>query len=187
MESFDRPSIPDPATVSNRPIAVRYGLIIAGAGVLISLVGFLTNTEPALPTTGSIKWLYMLGGLAVSIWAISTAIKADREQLGGFISLGRCVGLGAFIGLVSGLVSMLYMLVYAYVINPGFTNEMLAAMHAQWEEQGLNDEQIEMASGMVGMFTNPVFLSITQVFNGVITAVVISLIAGLVLKREPAK
>jgi hypothetical protein len=187
MESFDRPSTPEPSTVSNRPIAIRYGLIIAAAGVLMSLVAFLTDTDPAMPDAGSSKWLYILGGFAVSIWAISTAIKADREQLGGFISLGRCVGLGAFIGLVSGVVSMLYMLVYTHVINPDFSSDMLAAMHAQWEEQGLSEEQIEMASGMTGMFTNPIFLSFSQVFNGVIMAVIIALFAGLVLKREPAK
>lgn len=187
MEFFDYSSLPDPSTVSNRPIAIRYGLIIAAVGVLISLVAFLTNTDPAMPDAGPIKWLYMAVGFAVSIWAISTAIKADRQQLGGFISLGRCVGLGAFIGLVSGVVSMLYMLAYAYVINPDFSNDMLAAMHAQWEEQGLSDEQIEMASGIVGIFTNPVFLSLSQVLNGVIMAVIIALVAGLVLKREPNK
>ena len=80
MDVLDRPSVPDPSTVSYKQLAIRYGAIWGGVSVLTSLVAYLTNTDPAMPTTGAIKWVYSLVGFAVAIWAVVTVIRTDRDQ-----------------------------------------------------------------------------------------------------------
>ena len=185
MDVLDRPSATDPATVPYKHLALRYGAIWGGTSILTTLVGFLTNTDPSLPTTGAIKWVYMLVGFGVAIWAIMAAIRIDRdEQLGGFIGLGRCVGIGALTGLVAGVVGAVFMMLYLNIINTGFEAQMKDAMVAQYEAQGMSEEQIEMALSMAGAFISPTFMAISQVFGGALIGVIIGLIAGLFMKRE---
>ncbi|MCC6283050.1 MAG: DUF4199 domain-containing protein [Saprospiraceae bacterium] len=185
MDVLDRPSTPDPSTIPFKHLALRYGAIWGGTSILTTLVGFLTNTDPSLPTTGPIKYVYMLVGFAVAIWAVIAAIRIDRdEQLGGSISLGRCVGIGTLTGLVAGVMGAIFMMLYLNIINTGFEAQMKDAMMAQYEAQGMSEEQIEMAMSMAGAFMSPTFLAITQVFGGAFVGVIIGLIAGLFMKRE---
>ncbi len=185
MDVLDRPSTPDPATIPYKQLALRYGAIWGGVSILTTLVGYLTNTDPSLPTTGAIKYVYMLAGFGVAIWAIVTAIRIDRdEQLGGYIGLGRCAGIGALTGLVAGAIGAVFMMIYLNLINTGFETQMKDAMVAQYEAQGMSEEQIEMALSMAGAFINPIFLAISQVIGGAIIGVLIGLVAGLFMKRE---
>lgn len=187
MDTLDRPSPPDPATVPYRPLAIRYGAIWGGVSIVTSLVGYLTNTDGSLPDTGPIKWVYSLIGLAVAIWAITTVIRIDRDQqLGGYIGLGRCLGIGALTGVIAGAIGAVFTLLYMTVINPGFTDQLKEMMVAQWEEQGMGEEQIEMALSMSSAFTNPAMLSVWQVLGGALMGLIIGLVAGLVMKRERA-
>ncbi len=186
MDVLDRiSSTPDPAIVPYKHLAIRYGAIWAGASILTSLIGYLTNTDPSLPTTGAIKWVYSLIGIAVAVWAIVTAIRVDRdEQLGGFIGLGRCVGIGALTGLVTGVIGGIWMLIYLNFINTGFDQQVKDAMAAQYEAQGMSEEQIEMTSGIASAFMGPISMAVYQVIGGVIFGLIIGLIAGLFMKRE---
>ncbi len=187
METIDNPSLPDPATVTYRQLAMRYGGIWGGVSILITLVGYLTNTDPSLPTTGPIKWVYSLIGLGAAIWAITTVIKTDRDQqLGGYIGLGRCIGIGTLTGLVAGVIGAVFTLLYMTVINPGFKEQMLKAMQETWAAQGMSEEQIEMAANMSSAFTSPPAIAAMQVFSGAIFGLIIGLIAGLFMKRERA-
>lgn len=185
MDVLDRPTTPDPATIPYKHLAFKYGAISGAAGILITLIGYLTNTDPSLPTTGAIKYVYMLLGTAVAVWAIVTSIRIDRdEQLGGFIGLGRCVGHGALNGLVAGLIGGIFILIYLNVINTGFEDQMKEAMIAQYEAQGMSEEQIEMASSMAGAFVSPTMMFVYQIIGGVFSGTIIGLIAGLVMKRD---
>lgn len=185
MDVLDRPSATDPSTVPYKHLALRYGAIWGATSILTTLVAYLTNTDPSLPTTGAIKWVYMLVGFAVAIWAVMAAIRIDRdEQLGGFIGLGRCVGIGTLTGLVAGVIGAVFMMLYLNVINTGFEEQMRDAMVAQYEAQGMSEEQIEMAISMAGAFISPTFIAISQVFGGALVGCIIGLIAGLFMKRE---
>lgn len=180
------PSKPvDPATVSYLNLAIRYGAIWGGVSVVSSLIGFLTDTNGISPDAGPVKWVYTLVGLGVASWAITTVIRIDRDQqLGGYIGLGRCLGIGSLTGLACGIISGIFTAFYLLVINPGFSEQLKEMMVAQWEEQGMGEEQIEMALSMSSAFTNPLVLSISQAFGGVILGLLIGLVAGLVMKRE---
>ena len=183
MDSLDRLS-PNPSTISNRSIALRFGAIWGATSIFFSLIAFLTDTDPNMPETGGIKWLYAIIGFGVSVWTVVAAISADRHQLGGFITLGRCVGLGAMVGTVAGVIGAVYTLLYSFVINPDFQENLNIAMQAEWEKQGMDEQQIEMASSMASIFTNPMVMTISQVIGGVVLGVIIGLIAGAIMKRE---
>jgi membrane associated rhomboid family serine protease len=94
------------------------------------------------------------------------------------------VGVGALTGLVAGVLGAVFMILYTTVINPGFEAQMKDAIMAQYEAQGMSEEQIEMAMSMAGAFMSPLFMAISQVIYGALGGVVIGLIAGLFMKRE---
>lgn len=186
MAMIDSPSFPDPNQVSYRQTALRYGAIWGGFSVFTILLGYLTDTDPSMPSTGTgIKVAYGLLGFGVAIWAVSAAIKQHRDrELGGFISMGRAVMVALTVGLVAGVIGAVFMLLYSTVINPAYSETMQAAIQAQWEAQGMTEEQIEQMSGMSGFMGHPVFIFLSQVIGGAIFGLIIGLIAGAVMKKD---
>ncbi len=185
MEFLDQ-NAPDPAEVSAWPVSLRYGLIWGAVSIAVGLIGYLAGIDPAMPEPNLLAQVSLgLVGLLVSIWAVRAAIKHHRdEELSGYLSLGRGVKIGALSGLVAGALGAVWMILYATVINPGFSESIREAQMAQYESQGMSEDQIEMAVNMAGWFTNPVFLGFSQLFGSLMTGLVLGLIIGAVFKRE---
>ena len=122
----------NPATVSLRPVALRWGLILAGISALLTLIGFLTDTDPSMPDTGTaVKLLYGLLGFGIMIACIVAAIRQHRDKdLGGYITLGRALMVGLVTGLVAGVLGAVFFMLYATIINPDFTENMKDGMAA---------------------------------------------------------
>ena len=190
MENLDFVNnAPNPKNVSPWPTGLRYGLIWGGASILLTLISFLTNTDPSLPNTSTVlKFVYGILGLGIAIWCIVMAIKQHRDQeLGGYITLGRGMGMGTIVGLVAGALSGAYMLLHVLVINPGWGDQMRSALMEQYETMGLADDQIEQSMSMVGFMFNPVFQLVGGLINGVFVGFLIGLIAGAIMKRDAPK
>lgn len=189
MDTLDKPSLPDPASTPNRHIALRYGAIWAGVSIAITLVGFITGNEPSMPDSSTaVKVGFWLIATAVSVWAIAGAIKEDRDkQLGGFITLGRGLGLGTLAAFISSALNAVFSILYMTVINPGFQDQMKEAMTSQYEKQGMNEEQIEMAISIAEKFTSPGVMFVSALIMGTLIGAVISLIVAAIMKRDPFK
>jgi Protein of unknown function (DUF4199) len=182
---LERPLKIDPAKVSNNNIALHYGAIWAGIAALSSLVGFLTNTDPSLYTTGIVaKSAHYIFGFSVMIWAIATAIKADRTQLGGKMRIGRATVLGLKMGLIYGLLIGIYIILFMTVINPDYLDTIKAGLMTQYTDRGMSEEQAEAAINMAGMFMSPGFFFGTSVITGLLSGLIVGLISGAVLKRD---
>ena len=186
MDVLDRTSSPDPDTVPYKHLAIRYGAIWAGASILTTLVGYLTDTDPMLPTTGAaIKGIYTLIGIGVMVWAIVMAIRTDRDQqLGGFIGLGRCVGIGALTGLVTGVIGGIFLLIYLNFINTGFEMELKNFTIEQYTANGMSEDDAEKAYNVASFLTGPIAMTIWQIVGDVFMGTITGLIAGLFMKRE---
>ena len=186
MDVLDKPSTPDPATVPYRQLALRYGAIWAGIGIVMTLLGFLTGIEPTMPNADAYqKAAFYLISIAVAILIIYSAIKEDRDkQLGGFIGFRRCIGLGTLTALISSVITGVFTILYMTVINPGFQDKMKEGMMEQYEEQGMSEEQIEMAMGIASGFTSPVMLFVFTLVFGVIFGLLFSLIIGAIMTKH---
>ena len=183
MANFDENTdIIEQEDVAAMPLAIRYGGIAALAFIAIQLI---------LDTVGLIDYSTGKGIYYPSILlTISTlvilyfAIKEHRdEELGGFITFGRCVKLGALIGLFSGILIGIFAYIYHGFIRPDIIPSMLEFQISQWEEAGMSEEQIEQTKGMTEMFMTPVATAISSIFNGVFWNVLLSLIVGAIMKK----
>jgi hypothetical protein len=138
------------------------------------------------PNTGTLPKVVMgVAGLILSVFIYRMVMVNHRDQLqGGYLTLGQAVGIGAVIGLGSGIVSGVYMWVFGTLINPGYKDELKNSMYSVWEEQGLNEEAMEQAWRFTQYFVDPTLGGIFQAIGGPIGGAIFGLIVGLFVKNE---
>jgi hypothetical protein len=185
MTTLDNPSnLPDPATVPLRPTALRYGLI---AGLILIVFSVIFNMTGMMDYSGQksnilpnlCNWITMIGVLYM-------AIKHHRdEELGGYITLGRCVKLGAFMAIVIGAITGIFGILYFMVIDPGLPDQIFAQMEEGFAAQGMDENAAEMAMKWTKMMFKPIPLFFVSVIATLITMLIISLIVGAIMKKNP--
>jgi Protein of unknown function (DUF4199) len=176
----------DPKDISVRPSGLRWGLIWGLVGVVLSLL--FTVTGLLDPTKNSFFSIPNLLNWASSITIVYMALVAHRnEELGGYITLGRCVGLGAFMGLIAGVITAIYMFVYFGYINPDFMSKIIEAQIDQAEAKGQDPERVRQAMEMTKAFMTPGAMSILGLITSVMGGVIWGLLIGLIVRKDPPR
>lgn len=190
MSTLDNPNdYIDPSKVSAWPSASRYGLL---AGLLLVVLALLIHLAGIVDYTnqgGASNWIVNILNWGVTIGAIVLAVKQHRdEELGGFISFGRGFNVGFIVSLVIAAVSMIWGYVFFAFVEPGLIGDILEASREQMmERQGMNEEQVEQAMGMMDWMFSPVAMSLMGGLFSLIAGIVFSLVvAGIMKKDHPA-
>lgn len=183
----DDAAIINPMTVSPRPTGVRYGVIIGIIGLILSALGYITGwSDMTGRNTTSLGYVLLLLTFAAMIYFLFVAIKEHKEnELGGYLNLRRAVGVGVWAGLINGLISAFWMIIYTNFIDKDFYSNVREVAAEQYAAQGMGDDQIEAALDMVagfGMFS-PSFYVGSSIIGGIVVAAIISLIIGAILRR----
>ncbi|GAA5031948.1 hypothetical protein GCM10011506_24770 [Marivirga lumbricoides] len=163
--------------VSTSKFALQQGLILALIVTIYTLVIQLTGLYQQ-------AWGNYLSYL-IYLGFIIYIFKKFKDLNNGFMTLGQSLGLGTLTTLVSGAISST---VYALYIQFVDDSSIKYAMEKQAEEMynsGMSTEQIEAAEKMSSMFQGPLFLIIAGTIGTVILGFIISLIVGLIMKRNP--
>ena len=172
--------IPDPSEVSPRDTGIRYGVILALAGIIFQAITYVVNGDP---TGGGSSGLGCLSGI-VSIAIFVMAIKAHRDNdLGGFISLGRGVSVSLWMGLISGIISAIWNYVFINFIAPESMDaikESLDEIRAQVEDGEAPEWLLSFTESAMNIGTNPLAI----VTGSIIMALIIGFIASLFLKLD---
>lgn len=179
MATYDNNSnLPDPATVSPWPVSFKYGGIVAVVLIIFGLVTHLTGvSDPA--NTGTNQALGCVNYIVIIVGAVM-AIKFHRgNELGGYISLGRSMGVGTLTGLVIGVISAIWMVVFMLFIAP----DMGEAIKDAAMEQAQPGQE-EMTEKMVGIFTSPYVLAGITFMGSVFLGFLTGLIGGAIMKKE---
>lgn len=166
-----------------RPTILKYGL----TGGLILSLQFLVFTISGLAgsTSKSVGFLSGCISLVITIGLIIFAIKQHRDQVQeGYISLGQCVLIGTGVLVLAALISGVVSLIYTNIIDPGYMERVAAKMEEAWEAQGLSEDQIEQAKKWTGFMKNPFLTLATTLACYAIGGAIISLIVGLIMKKE---
>lgn len=182
MNTLDNPDFHKQNNVSPRQIAVKWGLIMGGISIAVSLISYLTGTMDPVSTFSGVQLVWTLLSLLATVYCIHRMQVDHRDQqLGGYLSLGRAVGLGAISGAVSGVLTGIYSAIFFGMVEPDF---MKNTMMKAWQEQGMNEEAIETAWKFGQMFTTPTSMLVMGIFMGVIGGVILGLIVGLFTKKD---
>lgn len=158
------------------PVALRYGLIGGLAAIVLTLVAILAGqmTNP------------VVSGLGMLIYPIIAylAIKTLRTAQGEHISFGKALGVGVIACALVGLLSGIFQYVYFNFIDPSAMEEVINASVEMMESFGAGEDAIEQAvEGMKDGYT-PVQTILGGLGGGAFFGLIVSLIAGAIMKKE---
>ena len=160
--------------------AINYGVILGLVMVLISVFTYVTG----LAIEGA-QWptaIYYLIFPIVIFYAISQYKKRNANLL----SLSDALKVGVLIGVISAIVFVIYSLIFNYVIDPDFINQMMDVAKDKMLEDNpeMTQEMIDQGMKFVEMFANPWLMGAFWVAMSGLFALIYSLIGGLVMKKE---
>jgi preprotein translocase subunit YajC len=162
---------------------VFFGLILALANIVLSLVGFFLGFQTDKIAQG--QW-YNLLPLVVFIVILWFGIRAVREEAKDkSLTYGKGVGAGFLISLYGGLIGSIYSFVHFTFINPNFADYQVDFVREKWVQKGLSDAQMEAVEKFTRVFLSPALMSITGLFMTLLLGVVVALILAAILKRAP--
>jgi hypothetical protein len=156
--------------------SLNYGLILGGLAVIFGVMLFMSDAHTSQSPVNSIISIAM--SIGVIFWGILNFKKAND----GYLTLGQALKLGAGIALVAGIITVLWTMLLANVLDPDFPSKVMDTRLAEVaEEANMTPEQIQQQKEMglkFWWFGYPVIL----IFN-IIIGLVIGLVGGLIFKK----
>lgn len=184
--SFD-PSFhrPNPEKVSYAQPALRTGAITAGVLAVIGLVFYVSGLSETM-----IRWKY--GNLfnnvlnfGLMFYFIFVGLKAHRKNdLGGYLSVGRGIGFGSLAGLAAGVISAVWTYIFMNWIAPDMSDTIRQVAMQQMADSGLDEDAIENQMKIVEKFMSPGVIAVFVAVFSAIFGFIIGLISGAILKKE---
>ncbi|MEO5571303.1 MAG: DUF4199 domain-containing protein [Bacteroidia bacterium] len=160
--------------------SVKYGLITAVTGIVISMIIFLIGLDKS-QTGENLGYI----NIVILIAAMVMAVKERREnELGGFIEFGQAFSTGMMVVLIASAITAVYTFLYISVINPGFRDYVLQKQITKMETSGQSQEQIDMALPYVEKFMTPVMMTLFTFLGGLVVGVIIALIIAAIMKKS---
>lgn len=158
---------------------VKYGIIAAAIGILISLLVFVIGLDKS-ETGQYIGWI----NFPIMIYLMVLAIRAMRDQhYQGYISYGQAFRTTFILVLVSTLITGLYMYGYFTIINPSMIDYIHDQQLVKMEEQGMSSEMIEQSMEMSKKWTTPGVMSLFTVLGGLLVGTIVGAIVAAFMKK----
>lgn len=159
--------------------SINYGLILGAIMIIISVITYATGM--ALRGEQWPNYIYYLIFPIIVIYAISQFKKANNNIL----SVGQAIKVGLLVAIISALVSVVYNLLFIYVIDPEFIDQaMKVAEEKLYDNPKMTEEIAEQSMKMIKLFSNPAIGSAFIIAMSALFGLIYSLIAGLIMKRE---
>ena len=163
---------------SIKSIAYTYGIYLA----LVSIAGLVIMYVLTLQKS----WTISIVSLALTTLILVYGIKAYKHANNGFLTLGNAIKVGLAIAVVGGLISAIYAYVHYSYIYPEFIEMTKDEAYEQMMAQNpnLTEEQAQGAMDIQSMFMNAGFFSLMSVLGSLFIGLIVSLIAGLIMKKD---
>lgn len=162
---------------------VTYGLYLGFASLLVAVLNY------AFGNIYKPHWVINVVNFIISIAFIVLGIKAFKSLNNGFLKIGEAIKIGLGISLISALISIFYILIFTNVIEPNFQENMRAYLEQMYLTKfpDMDEAMVENAVNMASKFTSPVMMSAFMLVGSLFFGLLISLIAGAIMKKdEPA-
>ncbi len=165
---------------SVKKIGTSYGLLLGLLSILLSVIAYVMGVHIERP------WWLSLLSFALMIFVILYGLKQFKKENGGFISLGESLKTGLAISLIAGIIGALFNYVFVTIIEPEFVNQMMDITREKMIEQNPNmtEEQMEMGLSISKKMMSPLIMSAFAIIASLFFGFIISLITGLIIKRD---
>jgi hypothetical protein len=163
---------------SLKPIAYTYGSYSA----LLSITGLITMYVLNIDKSWTLSLISSLISILIFVYGIKTFKNANANIL----TLGQAIKVGLAIAVIGGVITALYSYVHYEYIYPEFIEMQKETAYNQMMESNPNmtEEQVEQAMGISSIFMNSTFFSLSAILGSLIFGLIVSLIAGLIMRSE---
>ena len=160
--------------------ALIYGGLLGASSLVFSLMLYFLDMHYQQDTLQTVVSIGLMIGFTV--WGMI----AFRQSNDGYISLSEALKVGMGVSLISGIIGIATSLLVTEVLDP---NTMEKAMDIAFEKvridnPELTEEQISASREMQERFSTPVIRSTFIIIWTLFIGFIISLIAGLVVKKS---
>ena len=159
---------------------LTYGIYLGISSIILSVANYSFGNiyEP--------HWSVNIISYLLIITFIVLGIKFFKDYNNGFISLGQAVKIGLGIALISGVLSVIYFILFANFIEPDFITNLGEVQEQMMYEKfpDMDEAIIERQIEMSKKFMSPGIMSALVLIGSLIAGLIISLIAGLIMKKE---
>ncbi len=168
------------------PIVLRYGLLGGLAMIGFNILNYIT-----LFATSNMGGVISGFVIQLAIWfgMVALAIRHHRDQdLGGFITMGKCLSLGILVVMLAALASGIFGYIYLNFIDNEVLVRQTQSMAWMFEMMGMDEEMIEQSLEGVEetQLSSNIFISIGgALFGGAITGLIVSAITGAIMRKNP--
>ncbi|MEM8524405.1 MAG: DUF4199 domain-containing protein [Bacteroidota bacterium] len=170
--------------------ALTYGVVGGVLAVVFQYVSY--STMFASSSLGGALGSLLLN-LLLYVGIIVFAIKKHRDQeLGGYITMGRCLGVGILSVVVASLMVGIFDYVYIAFIDPEFPIRQAESMVWMYELTGLDEDTIEdtieaMVEAARDVASNPNIVTsvLGKAFGGALLGLVLTAIIGAIMRKNP--
>lgn len=166
----------------SKNVMLTYGLYLGLATILVSVIYYV------LGMAYENDWKKSVISIAVSGIIIFLGIKKFKEGNDTFLTIGQAIKTGLGISLVAAIISIVYTIIFMMFIEPEFVNNLAEVSRQKMYETNpeLTEEQVEMSMGIVKKMSSPAILSAFILIASLFFGLIISLVSGLILKKEPS-
>lgn len=163
--------------------AIKWGAISGGVGVVLTMIfynmGLMQPGGSAI--NGVITTLAVIGiGLAI----VYLGLKEYRNANSGQLTLGRGIVWALGYGVIAGIIGAIFSYIFFSFLAPDFITETLELQMAQMEEQGMGEEEMEVAADYTEMFMSPAVFAFFGFVGQIFYALIQGLVASLALKTR---
>lgn len=167
-------------STQTKKFILNYGLLFGLASVVLGVVMYVTNAH-VQP-----HWGFAVLTYALFIFFVVWGIRAFKTENEGFLSLGQAIKIGIGIALIAALITSVWSLLLSEVLQPDYMDQMMEVQREAMLEQNPNmtEEQLAMAEEWGSKFQAPWIMIPVSIIGNVFIGLIISLIAGLVMRQK---
>ena len=159
---------------------LQYGILLGGISVVFALMLFFLDMHYTQDSSVGIV------SIVITIAVIILGQYNFRKDNEGFLSFGEALKLGVGIALISSIIGVIYQVLLVTMIDPDTIPKMITIAENQLYESNpeMSQEQIDQILEMQSKFISPGMMAAFGLIGGLFIGFIISMITGLILKRN---
>jgi len=163
---------------SIKPIAYSYGLYLA----LLSIAGIVISYALGLEN----NWILSSISFLITVIIYVYGIKSYKKLNGNLLTVKEAIKTGLAMAVVSGIIAAIYAIIHYGFIQPEYIDKVREDAYLQMTTQSPNmtEEQLASATDMMNLFTSKFFMATMFLISSLFFGFFISLIIGLIMKKE---
>ncbi len=162
--------------------SLKWGALSAGIGIVIGLIMFLAGIS-LNPDLAWVRWIGFIAALVILFLGVREKKMEDPASF----TFGKGWSATLMISIVAGLISSVWMFVYAGYIEPEMIDMTLATQKAAMMQNNMSREQMEQAMKYSSMFISPGGVAVTTLIFYIIGGALLGLIISPIVKATGNK